>query len=365
MSDAPAPSPAAPRLDITTSRGFPAWLASTGGSLAVTTYQSGKILLLGTKADGGLAVFERTLDRPMGLAVSGPRLAVATLTQIVTFVDAGAAASVPGSPGAPAAASFNAVYIPQVAHSTGDLDIHDMAFDGSGRLVFVNTLFGCLARASETHSFTTVWKPPFLSRLAAEDRCHLNGLAMHDGQPAYVTAVSTTDVVDGWREHRMNGGVLVDIISGEVVCQGLSMPHSPRLHNDGRLYLLNAGTGEFGRVDLTSGRFEAIAFLPGFLRGLAFVGDHAVIGLSEPRENSTFAALALQERLERERVAPRCGLMVVDINTGNVVHWLRLQGVVSELYDVAHLPGRRNPSLIGFRSDEIRRVLSVDSELPD
>jgi uncharacterized protein (TIGR03032 family) len=180
-----------------------------------------------------------------------------------------------------------------------------------------------------------------------------------------VTAVSTTDVVDGWREHRMNGGVVLDVSSSEVVCRGLSMPHSPRLHTDGRLYLLSAGTGEFGRVDLATGRFEPIAFLPGFLRGLAFVGDHAVIGLSEPRENSTFASLALQERLDQEQVTPRCGLMVVDVNTGEIVHWLRLQGVVSELYDVAHISGCRSPSLIGFRSDEIRRVLSVDSELPE
>lgn len=343
-----------PRLEITTSRQFVSWLSSAGASLALTTYQSGKILLVGAKPEGGLAIFERTLDRPMGLAVSGARLAVATLTQIVTFVDAGR--------DAPGGSPHDAVYIPQVAHYTGDLDVHDLAFDADGRLVFVNTLFGCLARASETHSFAALWKPPFLSRLAAEDRCHLNGLALRDGAPAYMTAVSTTDVTDGWRDHRMGGGVVLDIPSGEVACAGLSMPHSPRLHADGRLYVLNSGTGEFGRVDLGAGRFEPIAFLPGYGRGLCFVGRHAVIGISEPRGNRTFAGLALQERLERERVAPRCGLMVVDLDSGDIVHWLRIEGVVSELYDVAALPGRRNPSMIGFRSDEIRRVISISDE---
>ena len=340
---------------MTTSRQFVSWLASTGSSLAVTTYQSGKVLLFGTKPAGaGLSIFERTLERPMGLAASGQRLAVATLTQIITFVDAAEATS--------ASEPYDAVFIPQVAHFTGDLDVHDLAFDQAGRIVFVNTLFGCLARVSETHSFAALWKPPFISRLAAEDRCHLNGLAMHDGEPAYVTAHSATNVTDGWRDQRHSGGIVVEVASGEVVCRGLSMPHSPRLH-EGALYVLNSGTGEFSRVDLGSGRFEPIAFLPGYGRGLAFMGHHAVIGLSEPRENRTFASLPLQSRLERERVGAHCGLMVVDLHSGDVVHWLRIEGVVRELYDVAVISGRRRPSLIGFKSDEIRRVISYTSEI--
>ena len=349
-----------PALSLTTSRQFASWLASTGGSLALTTYQSGKLLIVGTRPDGRLSIFERTLERPMGLAVDGPKLAVATLTQILTFVDAGSAAAAGASAAASSTAPHDAVYLPQLAHFTGDLDVHDLAFDGQGRLVFANTLFGCLARTSETHSFTALWKPPFLSRLAPEDRCHLNGLALLEGRPAYATAVSTTDVADGWRDHRRDGGVLLDVPTGEVVCAGLSMPHSPRLCPDGQLWVLNWGTGELGWVDPNRGQFEPVAFLPGFLRGLAILGGHAVVGLSEPRENRTFAGLHLQERLDRERVAPRCGLMVVDLATGDILHWLRLEGVVRELYDVVHLPGRRSPSMIGFRTDEIRRVLSVD-----
>lgn len=358
------PGEAAPRFEVTTSRQFVSWLASTGASLAVTTYQSGKILMFGTKPQGGgLAIFERNLERPMGLALSGRRLAVATLNQIITFVDAAEDHSGRnGGAGNPAAAeAFDAVFIPQLAHYTGDLDAHDLAFDAAGRIVFVNTLFGCIARVSETHSFTALWKPPFVSRLAAEDRCHLNGLAMRDGAPAYVTAVARTDVTDGWRDHRHNGGIVVDVGSGEVVCGGLSMPHSPRLHG-GQLYALNSGAGEFGRVDAAAGRFEPIAFLAGYLRGLAFLGHHAVIGLSEPRDNRTFAGLPLQGRLEREGVQPRCGLMVVDLRSGDVVHWLRIEGIVRELYDVAVIAGRLRPSLIGFKSDEIRRVVSYDAE---
>ncbi len=354
---APAPAettaPEAPRFELTTSRQFPSWLAGTGASLALSTYQSGKLILLGTQdSDGKLSIFERTLERPMGIAAAGPRLAVAGLHQIITFVDAIG----PNDP--PAEGGWDACYVPQSASFTADLDVHDLAHDAEGRPVFVNTLFSCLATTSETHSFRPLWRPRFIDRLAAEDRCHLNGLAMRDGAAAYVTAVAQTNVADGWREHRREGGVVLDVASGEVACAGLSMPHSPRWHR-GTLWLLNSGTGEFGRVDLASGRFEPVAFCPGYPRGLCFIGNHAVIGLSEPRENRTFAGLALQERLEREAVAPRCGLWVIDLATGDAVHWVRIAGVVTELYDVAALPKRR-PSLIGFRSAEIRRVVSID-----
>src|SRR5690606_29974768 len=125
-------------------------------------------------------------------------------------------------------------------------------------------LFGCLATTSETHSFVPLWKPPFASRLAAEDRCHLNGLALKDGRPKYVTAVSQSDVADGWRDQRTRGGCVVDVESNEIIATGLSMPHSPRWYRD-RLWLLNSGTGFLGTLDTGSGRFEEVAFCPGYL----------------------------------------------------------------------------------------------------
>ena len=351
-SAATAAAEAEPRFDLTTSRQFTSWLAESGCSLALSTYQSGKVILLGSNTETGrLSIFDRTLERPMGMAADEGRLAIATLYQIYTFVDA-------RLPDQRVEGGYDAVYVPQLSHFTGDLDVHDMAWGKDG-LVFVNTLFGCLSTVSETHSFRPLWKPGFLSRLAAEDRCHLNGLAMSQGKPAFVTAVSATDVADGWREHRMNGGIVVDVASGEIACRGLSMPHSPRWH-DGKLWLLNSGTGELGRVDMDAARFEPVAFCPGYLRGLAFVGRYAVVGLSEPRENRTFAGLALQDRLEREKVEARCGVMVIDTQSGDIVHWARIRGVVSELYDVITLPGRLRPSMVGFRSNEIRRVISID-----
>ena len=134
------------------------------------------------------------------------------------------------------------------------------------------------------------------------------------------------------------------------------MPHSPRWH-DGALYLLDSGRGIFGRVDLKTAALTEIAFCPGYARGLAFAGGYALIGLSQPRENRTFADLELDEALRRRNVEPRAGLLVVELKTGHVVHWLRVGGVVAELYDVAVLPGVTRPMALGFKTEEIQRVL--------
>ena len=357
QTDAPGGAPNAtpnaekgPRLEITTSRQALAWMAEQSVSLAVSTYQVGKVLLLGRGPEGRMSIFERTLDRCMGMAAAGDSLYISTLWQLWRFENS----LQPGQN----ANGYDRVYVPQSGSVTGDLDIHDLGLDGEGRLVFVNTLFSCLARTSDSHSFEPIWKPPFISKLAAEDRCHLNGLAMRDGAPAFVTGVAESDSADGWREHRRDGGFVMDVESGEVVARGLSMPHSPRWYQD-RLWLLNAGTGEFGHVDLNTGRFEPVTFCPGFLRGLSFIGDYAVIGLSLPRDNRTFTGLALQETLQAKNAEPRCAIHIVDLRSGDTVHWIRFEGVVAELYDVLCLPAAQRPSMIGFKTDEVRRVISI------
>ncbi|MGB0922632.1 MAG: TIGR03032 family protein [Alphaproteobacteria bacterium] len=350
---APEATPGQPVFELNTSRQFGSWLAESGGSLALTTYQAGKVILLGTKPDGALNVFNRTLNRCMGMTVQGNSLYISTLTELIRFENAMRNGET-GSNGE------DAYFVPQMGWYTGDMDIHDMAVGKDG-LVFANTLFNCLATPSATHSFKPYWQPPFIDRLAAEDRCHLNGLAMgEDGTPAYVTCISQTNITDGWREHRRDGGVVLDVKTGDVVCSGLSMPHSPRLYQ-GKLWLHNSGTGQFGYVDFDSGTFKPLTFCPGYLRGLAFTGNYAIAGLSEPRENKTFTGLALQDKLDAEGVSARCGLYVIDLTSGDIVHWARIQGVITELYDVLFLPGMKNPAMVGFQSDEIRRVISIES----
>jgi uncharacterized protein (TIGR03032 family) len=182
---------------------------------------------------------------------------------------------------------------------------------------------------------------------------------MDGARPAFVTAVSRSDVADGWRERRRDGGVVIETAGGEIVAGGLSMPHSPRLY-DGKLWLLNSGTGELGVIDPAAGTFTAACFCPGYARGLAFIGRHAIIGLSRPRRNQTFAGLALDERLREKDAAARCGLLVVDIDTGQAVEWLRFEHTIEELYDVAVLPGVRQAEAIGFVADDIQREISAD-----
>ncbi|MEH2437960.1 MAG: TIGR03032 family protein [Nostoc sp.] len=349
-----------PSLEINASRQFTPWLYEQNLSLSFTTYQAGKLFFIGLQPNGKLSVFERSFERCMGLYANGNSLYMSSLYQLWRFENI----IQPGQNHQ----SYDALYLPQMSYVTGDLDIHDIALRRaeekdlkSQKLVFVNTLFSCLATASETHSFVPLWKPNFISKLAAEDRCHLNGLAMQQGKPKYVTAVSQSDVAEGWREHRANGGCVIDVESNEIVLRGLSMPHSPRWHQE-KLWLLNSGAGEFGFVDLKRGVFEPVAFCPGYLRGCAFHGDFAVVGISQPRHNKTFSGLLLDDKLQQKNVEPRCGLLVIDLRSGDIVHSLRMEGVVLELYDVVALLGVRRPMAIGFRSDEIRRVVTVGSD---
>jgi uncharacterized protein (TIGR03032 family) len=340
-----------PKFELFPSRQFPQWLAENNLSLAFTTYQAGKIIFIGLQPNGRLSIFERTFNRCMGLWSNGQSLWMSTLYQLWRFENVLG----PGE----LHEGYDRVYVPQLAYTTGDLDIHDVALDADARPVFANTLFCCLATVSEGKSFRPLWRPPFISKLVPEDRCHLNGLAMRDGAPAYVTAVSESDVADGWRDRRTGGGIVIDVRANEIVVGGLSMPHSPRVH-DGKLYLLDSGTGRFGTIDPSSGAFEEIAFCPGYLRGLAFHGNFAVVGLSQPRETKTFTGLPLDEALARRNADPICALMVIDLRTGAAVHWLKMEGILHELYDVVALPGIRRPQAIGLKTDEIRRILAIE-----
>jgi uncharacterized protein (TIGR03032 family) len=286
-------------LEVRTSRHFLSWLAESRLSLAFTTYQTNRLFLIGMKPDGRLSVFERHFDRPMGLHATPERLIMSSRYQLWRLDDA--------LPPGERHDGFDRLYVPRHAHTLGDLDVHDIAVDRGGRTVFVNTAYSCLATTSDRYSFTPLWQPPFISRLAPEDRCHLNGLAMDEGTPAYVTAVSRSDVVSGWRERRHAGGLVIDVRTGEIVLEDLSMPHSPRLYQE-KLWVLNSGTGELGWVDLERGRFEPVAFCPGFLRGLAFAGDFAIVGLSKQRQGDLLGPRSTTAESEGRRA--RCGLWV-------------------------------------------------------
>jgi len=338
------------------SPGFSGFLGTNRIGLAISSYQSGKFYLLGQNKDGGLLVDERFFRKAMGICVPDKdTLLLATLFQIIKFKNV-------LEPDQEVNNVFDTCYVPRELYVTGELDAHDVGQLKDGRIIFVNTVYNCLATPSPRHSFTPIWKPPFVSKIIREDRCHLNGLAMEDGVPRYVTAVSKSDTIDGWRDRRFDGGIIIDVATGEIVIGGLSMPHSPRMYN-GKLWVLNSGTGELGWVEpapkAADSKFHVVAFCPGFVRGLGFHGKYALVGLSKPRYER-FEGLALDKRLAEADSEPWCGVQVIDLETGACVHWFRIDGAIGELYDVAVVPGIMRGMSLSFASNEVLGLVTHD-----
>jgi uncharacterized protein (TIGR03032 family) len=304
-------------------------LAHLHSSLVVSTYQAGKVIVV--RADGDtLNTHFRAFHKPMGIAADAARLTIGGANTVWYYRNMPGVAAKLDPPG-----KHDACYLPRVIHVTGDIDIHELAYDAHGTLWVVNTRFCTLCTLDPEHSFTPVWRPPFITALAPEDRCHLNGLCMVDGTPKYVTALGDTDTPGGWRANKAHGGILMDVETNEVVLRGLSMPHSPRWYRD-RLWVLESGEGSLAWVDVEAQRLHTVARLPGFTRGLAFLGPLAFIGLSQVRESAVFSGIPLVERVPERS----CGVWVVQIETGETLGFLRFDEGVQEIFAVELLPAR-------------------------
>ena len=354
LENGAATTPAAPqqKTDITFSGGLHGFLSANGISLAFTSYQTGMLYLFGHGLDGKLALHQAQYPQAMGVVGDANRIYLGALTEIVRLENV-------LGPGQVANEKHDKVYVPRNFQTTGSVDIHELGIRKDGRVLFINTKYSCLCELSLTHSFKPVWKPGFISKLAPEDRCHLNGLAMVDGAPKYASAVCRSDVVDGWRDRRHDGGIIIDIDTDEIVAEGLSMPHSPRWH-EGKLWVVNSGTGELGWIDLKAKRFMPFAFCPGFLRGLSFHGGYAFVTLSKPRYKR-FDGLALADRMEEKDADPWCGVQVISLTDGSVAHWIRFDGAIAELFDVCVLPGVKDAITLGPQSPEIRNFITVET----
>ena len=373
-SNVPAPGAAVSGdvIECAISDAFLAWMSQAGGSIVLTTYQAGKVAMIGW--DGRqVTLLMRQFDKPMGLAVdvSAPalnrstpghdrglsgnapgvtRLALATRHDIVILADAPLLAPdyLETQRG-----RYDALYLPRASHHTGDINVHDLAFGRDG-LWLVNTRFCCLAHPSDAYSFVPVWKPPFVSEIVPEDRCHLNGLALIDGRPKYVTCLGETDVVGGWRAGKATGGCVVDVESNQVLARGFAMPHSPRWH-DGKLFFLNSGAGELCVLDVRSGRHEVICALPAYLRGLGFAGPYALVGMCQIREKHIFGNLPVQTRHPKLL----CGVNVIDLRSGRSVAMLEFTRGCQELFEVQFLPGVRRPMILNLQKDATRDAFTA------
>ena len=400
--DATKKTPSMPLTSQHTSS-FTELLQHFGISIAVTTYQAGKLVLL--RADGGaINTHFRGFNKPMGLALDGNRIALGTAVEIWEFHNAPAVAkrlgreseseseSARGGAGDERAGTqqptLDSCFLPRGSHTTGDIQIHEMAW-ANDELWFINTRFSCLCTRDVRYSFVPRWRPSFVSAIAPEDRCHLNGFcvvpatfhrkpqacafpstqaASHDqnahagglrlNEPTFfVTALGETDTQGGWRTNKRSGGILMETRSNEVLLRGLSMPHSPRVFNN-QLWLCESGTGTIGRVDLQAGRYEPIASLPGFTRGVDFFDRYAFIGLSQVRESAVFSGIPIAERPVSERA---CGIWVIDMLTGQTVAWLKFDEGVQEIFAVTVLPHSRCPDVI----NDQRKLIADSFILPD
>jgi len=314
--------------------GFVEWLAGSTGSLVVSTYQAGKLLMIGWNGER-LTLLMRQYDKPMGFDVSGNKLALASRNQVTIHANDPVLAHNYKQPG-----QYDALYLPRVSWHTGDLNVHDIAFANDG-LWIVNTRFSCLARLSDEVSFVPQWRPEFISEIAPEDRCHLNGLALVKGRPRYVTCLGESDTPGGWRENKAAGGVIIDMKNNDVVVRNLAMPHSPRFYRK-HLFVLNSGAGELLRISPVDGACEMICRLPGYLRGLSFVDDHAIVGLCRIRESNIFGGMPVQRNDDKLI----CGIAIVNIKTGRQVGLFEFTSGCEEIFQTGFLAGIQRPNIL-------------------
>jgi uncharacterized protein (TIGR03032 family) len=332
------------------SAGLPQILRALGCSMILSTYQSDRVIMVRSDGDR-LNTHFRAFPRPMGIAVGAHHLAIGTKCNVWEYYnqsDLGRQLDPPGR--------HDACFLPRSCHVTGQINIHEIAFTQQG-LWIANTRFSCLSMLDRVHSFVSCWRPPFITALTPEDRCHLNGLAVKDGRVQWVTAFGTTDTPQGWREEKLRGGVILEVPSGQVVARDLCMPHSPRWY-DGKLWVLESGRGTVATVDPATGQVSTVAELPGFTRGLAFAGPLAFVGLSQVREINTFGGIPLLGRVQ-DRL---CGVWVLNILTGETVGCLRFEGGVQEIFDVQLLNGLSFPEMVEPEADLVGNAFIFPAE---
>ncbi len=349
-----SPSPAQPQSQAANdfrsvfTPSFPALLERAGASLFISTYQSGR-LIIARAVDGKLNTHFRAFASPMGIALSPQMMTLGTKNFVWHFRNH------PGLGTSIDEGRVDAAYVPSAAYGTGDIRIHELTY-AANELVIVNTRFSCLSAIDPLHSFRETWRPYFITELAAEDRCHLNGVAVIDGTVRYVTALGESNVKEGWRANKADGGIVIDVPTNTIIARGLSMPHSPRWH-DGKLWVLESGEGRLCTIDPANGAKTIIAEVPGFSRGLAFAGPYAFLGLSQVREK-VFDGIPIAKRAERH-----CGVWVVDVRDGKTVAFVRFEGIVQEIFDVQLLAGVRYPDVLEPTDEHVGAAFTLPPQV--
>ncbi len=381
---------------------LPAILKQLNIAIAFTSYQAGRLMLV--RSDGeGLDVNFKSFQRPMGLVATETGLTLGIFTQIVNFqredgliekikqplqdikdditaprikpkeevqavkevntteeVKVSEEEKIELTPeqkafqekrmkemkayqeklNAPVDDRVDACFITRSAHYSGMINIHDIDWGDEG-LWAVNSSFSCLCTVEPDSSFVPRWKPYFISELVPEDRCHLNGMALRDGKPAYVTTFSQFDEKGMWRKGEKFNGTLMSVAENRILVDGLVMPHSPRWYND-RVYFCNSGHGLVCGFDPETEQVETIIEVPGFTRGMDFYGPLMFVGLSKVRAADVTNPAPLAKKYDETF----SGIRIINLEDNTEVAFINFTGNVDQIYDIAVIPDCSFPELI-------------------
>ncbi|PCJ67477.1 MAG: TIGR03032 family protein [Bacteroidetes bacterium] len=333
---------------------IPELLSRLNCSIAISTYQAGKLIFISPQDDSSLVQLPRTFSKPMGIALdeNGEKLALATKDEILIFANSkNLATHYPKSPN-----KYDGLYLPRVTYHTGPLDIHDLSFGKDQRLFAVNTLFSSVVEIDDQYNFKPYWTPPFIDEMVSEDRCHLNGMALQNGLPKYITAFNQGNKAGSWRENITTTGVLMDVESNETILDGLGMPHSPRIFND-EIYVLLSAKGELIKVNKESGTYDVVTKVEGFVRGMDLYKDYLFIGLSKLRKNSsTFAKLDFVDQ------AQEAGILVIHLPTGSTVGKITYLTSLDEIYDIQLIPNKIRPNILNTLKPDYKGSLMTPED---
>ncbi|HWY10130.1 MAG TPA: TIGR03032 family protein [Bacteroidia bacterium] len=317
-------------------------------SIAISTYQANKLIFISPVDENKITQLPRDFAKPMGFEILGDKMILATKDEILYFENSKELAKYyPNKKD-----TYDALFLPRTAFYSGRVDMHDVAMGTEG-IWAINTSFSCLCQVTGNFNFIPRWQPKFISKLVSEDRCHLNGLVMINGKPKYVTALSTADEPQGWRDNIVNGGVLIDVETNEIILDKLAMPHSPLMYKD-ELYMLLSASGELIKVNIKEKKYKVLKKLEGFCRGMDVCGDYIFVAMSKLRKNSsTFAKLPFAEK------ADAAGIKVIHIPTMALVGELSYQASVDEIYALKILKDTIRPNILNTVNPLHKYSLSI------
>jgi len=354
-------------------------------SLAVRSYQSARLILVrsdGETIDTNLKAF----PRPMGIYADENHIALGTFNQVLEFKRADDILESIKNGSLDNTGTFStkvlekdkekmqelkeyrdeeiaevrkadALHLPRASLTTGMINIHDIAWGDEGLWV-VNSTFSCLSTLSPDNSFVARWKPKFISKLVPEDRCHLNGMAMLNGKPKYVTTFNMEDSRDSWSEGRIDYGTLIDIDTDEILIEGMIMPHSPKVYK-GEVYVCESGLGVVWRYNPITKEKAQVVKLQGFTRGLYFYGGVMFVGLSQVRASEIKTPSPISTMYDETYA----GVWMINLEDNTEIGHIKFDGDVDQIYDIAIIPDSTMPELLNVNSSLTRHIFDFRDEI--